>query len=58
MANDTYSNEIYSQVGKKHMTHLVKNDQWNFNQVGHLIKMANFITTYLPTHLPMYFIIL
>jgi len=50
MANDTYSNEIYNQVGKKHMTHLIKDDQWNFNQVGDLVKMANFITTYLPTH--------
>jgi hypothetical protein len=24
MANDTYSNEIFNQVGKKHMTLLVK----------------------------------
>lgn len=40
--------QIYSQVGRKHMTLLVKLAN------GVLIKMANVITTYLPTYQPTY----
>jgi hypothetical protein len=45
MANDILSNGIFSQVGKKHMASLIKITN------GVLLKMANVITTYIPTYL-------
>jgi len=37
------------KLEKKHDT-FSQNGQWSFSQVEHLIKMANVITTYLPTY--------
>jgi hypothetical protein len=42
--------EYIIKLAKKHDT-FSQNGQWNFSQVEHLVKMANVITTYLPTYL-------
>jgi hypothetical protein len=43
--------EYLIKLKKTHDT-FNQNDQWNFNQVRHLVKMVNVTTTYRSTHQP------
>ncbi len=45
----TFSQIEYIVKLERNTWHLSQNGQWNFNQVGNLVKMANVIITYIPT---------